>query len=859
MHDFCCICGLVLGTHRSNFPQWCKDIRALCWIHPGRAVLSGTGSMDDDDMPFNLPVPAHGVSRYRFRRDKMAEDGEDCCYPFHTICWTILREVDVGNLLSGDVEPLFDIFDSAQYTKRTRYLNWGQDYLFEELLHAPRQSILAQNEEAFGTLDPSRCDIRPRASSARQPTAGWINYMPAFDFSKTFQGMSAFVIKLLHALGKRSFYILTTQTTSRANNGLLSLPTEVLESVVSRLDYEDVQRLFKASSYLCRTYGFDGCGLPASFWKSRFCVHGDTAFARSIRPSSCSYKDWFFLVRSEMRNGPNSLKIRNRMRIWKIGTDIISMVCSIRDPRRVLHGQVLAPPSRPPSRILGPTATAMKQDDGNCRELKQAFVSFENLSPAVFLCTLTPSYVLISKQRVVSGFSMELSNGASIDLGYVTSQHTEHGSLKSRAESVWLVCSQVGFEMITTVGRPQQNTQSSTCGKELATAKWPLKKLKGIHVGLDAMRVVRISIDTPMSPGLDGLLWTSAYPSSRPYLHEKDISSLRNFQQDSFAPASSIYIDPQNGRLVAIAVFSSLGRRAGITGIKLIYDTGMDQSWGSADDAASLAFFLGHTERLVRIRSYKMGSLVCHLEFITSLQRTSNTLPPLPNGSQLSMEYVDHTVSIGGSVEGFCGCYMSSQATSSPKPLQCFGVIGMGIQISSGSVCLPSKKLEGKELALQEMPLGGIKNHGEQNSQLFLADQYAAVQASINATESKYRRMGQVTGLLFRLNNNEGHPKLLGQWTGAGEVYRLEEGEQILDLDFTTTSPICSIPARPGLSQVESITLVTDMRKITWNPATAPAFEVEPTDQVMHKVTKVVWDFNAVFDRVKCSYIDLSP
>ncbi|CZR64879.1 uncharacterized protein PAC_14779 [Phialocephala subalpina] len=210
----------------------------------------------------------------------------------------------------------------------------------------------------------------------------------------------------------------------------------------------------------------------------------------------------------------------------------------------------------------------------------------------------------------------------------------------------------------------------------------------------------------------------------------------------------------------------------------------MDQTRGSVDDAASLAIVLGNTERFLKIRSYKVDSV-----------GTSGVLPPLLNGSKLSMEYVDYTASTGGSVAGFCGCYMSSQATSS-KQLQCFGVIGMGTQISSSSVSISSKLLEEKRPSLQEMPFSGIRNHREQNSQLFLAGQYAAVQALVNTTESKYRRMGQVTGLLFYSSNDEGHPNLLGQWTGAGEVYRLEKG---LGLDVTTISPTCRIPTRPRL------------------------------------------------------------
>src|SRR3954453_18202469 len=114
------------------------------------------------------------------------------------------------------------------------------------------------------------------------------------------------------------------------------------------------------------------------------------------------------------------------------------------------------------------------------------------------------------------------------------------------------------------------------------------------------------------------------------------------------------------------------------------------------------------------------------------------------------------------------------------------------------------------------MPLGAFKTHGEHRSCLELGKKYRSVQVSINPiTSTKYRRAGQVTGLLFR--SGDSRPKLLGQWTGAGNTCVLEEDEQILALEFTTCKP--RLVARPGLSQVEGVTLVTNLKRVDWGPS----------------------------------------
>jgi len=97
-------------------------------------------------------------------------------------------------------------------------------------------------------------------------------------------------------------------------------------------------------------------------------------------------------------------------------------------------------------------------------------------------------------------------------------------------------------------------------------------------------------------------------------MYEDDISALYNLQRESFAPASTLHIELENGQLIAIGVYALLRQLAGITGIRFVYDEGIESMWGSDYNAASLVFFLDRAERLVKVTGYKIGSLVCHLQ-----------------------------------------------------------------------------------------------------------------------------------------------------------------------------------------------------------------------------------------------------
>ena len=125
------------------------------------------------------------------------------------------------------------------------------------------------------------------------------------------------------------------------------------------------------------------------------------------------------------------------------------------------------------------------------------------------------------------------------------------------------------------------------------------------------------------------------------------------------------------------------------------------------------------------------------------------------------------------------------------------------------------------------MPLGGIRNHGQYLSRIIIGKKYKSVQASFNPATSKYRRAGQVTGLLFRSSDDPGHPDLLGQWIGTGTAYDFEEDERITDLEFSTAAPICKQRARPGLSQIQGITIVTNRRRLEWSSGASMVWELE--------------------------------
>ena len=224
---------------------------------------------------------------------------------------------------------------------------------------------------------------------------------------------------------------------------------------------------------------------------------------------------------------------------------------------------------------------------------------------------------------------------------------------------------------------------------------------------------------------------------------------------------------------------------------------------------------------------------------------------------QMSSEYKDHVrYTASKSIVGFCGCMASpASGASSLRQLNCFGVIGLTCEISLTATLSPLANLSSASVPVsREVPLGGIWDHGEHISRLEITKRIFSIQASVLKQPSEYRRMGQVTGLLFRFENEDGkaYPELIGQWTNPGQIYRFKEGEKILSLDVSEMKPSIKIPSRQGLSQVDGMTVVTNQHRISWNRSTESGFVVELTaEQKGPMMSRISWEFNAIFDRVK--------
>jgi hypothetical protein len=466
-----------------------------------KTILTDIGSVDSDAIPFNLSITQYGSRRFYYRRNLAEDDdSEDFCYPFHATCWTLLHDIDGDRLLGDELDPLFDIFKSSHYVPKPRCLSWGQDYYLGDILDTPSgkddgcsyfEVISTLKKADFAkSVDPLHFTFPPRqqASSPVRSRMTWI-VAAVFNVKTIFLGFSVFVagfIRSYRTRSLRSFPVVVPPNSHVRVTGLLSLPTEILGSIIYSLDYVDVQHLLRASSNLYKMYGGDGRKLPSLFWRSRFWVHGEMAFARSIRPSSYSYEDWFFTITSEMKNSLNSLKLRNRKRIWKIGLDLISIIRTIKDSDRVLHGDVVTLPT---SLMGSPTASclAMKYDSGSFRELKQVFVPFDNWSSGTWLSNVTPSHILVSNRRLISGLTFTFSNGTFIDIGYVMNRCRDDSETRPNPNFLWLVCSQFGFEAIDTDGLAERYLHCSVSSRpdQLAVAKWQLRDPKGICVGPD--------------------------------------------------------------------------------------------------------------------------------------------------------------------------------------------------------------------------------------------------------------------------------------------------------------------------------------------------------------------------------------
>ena len=397
-------------------------------------------------------MPHIGPKRFSYR---YSDSGEEFCYPFHAACWSIIHEIDHESFSNG-FDGLFNILESAHYVREgSRCLNWGQDLYLQELYDkVPEEADLLESANPSISFESLQTPI---SCLARSDNVSF----------NTLRG------RISH-------------TSACEARGLLSLPVEILESIFCILNYADVQCLLKSSPELYKLYG---CGLPDTFWKSRFWIFNETAFAGSIRPSSCSFQDWYFSITSALRKGPYRLNLLNRKRIWKIGLDLISTIRALSNSDRRLHGHDFIPPAN----LQSPTATctAKKYSFGTCRELKQVYVSFGDRHLGSRLCDVNPSYILISGRRLISGLTFRLSDGMIYHVGYVTKSNIDHTSWLAASTTasryLWLVCSHFGLEAtkLDGIGQPHLDHSTSTPGSLTAVTRWPLVDSIGVSIGLD--------------------------------------------------------------------------------------------------------------------------------------------------------------------------------------------------------------------------------------------------------------------------------------------------------------------------------------------------------------------------------------
>ena len=263
---------------------------------------------------------------------------------------------------------------------------------------------------------------------------------------------------------------------------LLSLPCEILESVVCCLDFQDARNLVVASIL---PSGEDGITLPRVYWQSRFFGSGETAFARSIRPSSYTWKDWFFQLRLEMESGPNKNGLRNRQRIWKLGVQLGTMAHTVNDSHRTLCGEITR--SELIEAPCSMSGVALQRDAHGCQELKQVCVHLNERTSVSRVCSVEPTHVIVANRRLISGLTFTFNDGRSMDAGYVISRGNAYANLGSSPEYLWLVFSTLGLEAISLREYPQHyiNQRFSSDKHDFAVTRWPVHCISAFYLGLD--------------------------------------------------------------------------------------------------------------------------------------------------------------------------------------------------------------------------------------------------------------------------------------------------------------------------------------------------------------------------------------
>ncbi|KAM0311465.1 hypothetical protein ACHAO8_007169 [Botrytis cinerea] len=871
MYHSCFICGVLLAPEYDFFHEWCKNIRALCWFE-GQLVLSDQGRVRRGNKPFLLPVL--GVTRL-FSGPRLDEK-EGTCYPFHTACWTIIEEIAPGNFfVDNGIEVLFKIFEGCHYNTHNGILSWGHNYYLEDILGAldkqersliqhpiadyPRLSQARSRAVPIPQLDPYQgIDIAELRFRLADSPSSWFSQDPSFSNLENLK----FTPSILDPRpdDEHQAHCQSDLVVNRAGNSatsaeslpldfqkdatfppysrLSSLPNELIHFIMCKLSFDDTLNLLHA-------YKLGIAFLPSTFWESRFRVHNELGFARVICFPDYTWKEWFFGVNSEM-SSDQGMGLINRKRIWKLGIEMVDLMQIIQGPGRLLHGDTIADV---PSQWHGSTVSclALEKDQKGCKQVTQRSVNWGETNFESRICTVTPSYVDILERQLVSGLTFTFRDSQCVNIGYIVGQRN-HLIASTTPKTLWLVASSLGIETIGTDIYPHQFLDDKD---GLAVSKWSLEHLMGISVGLDALRIVRIWPNFKKEEaGLDSVLWTHPYPSTIPSMLDDDIVALHELQNNSFTPASTLYIKPENGSLIAIKVYSPLGFCAGIRGIEFIYDTGIRSTWGSDYDTASLSFFLCDTEHVVRIKVYKINSVVYHLQFITDLDRTSELMPPAPMKSGVSFDCVEYSTLENGYIVGFCGCFVKSE-----QQLNCFGIISStNVAASSKSIWVSPVDRDGFEALSLEETLGGIGVHGEFGRRLLLDKRLQSIRVSKTTVPTRYCHAEQVTGLLF-LSVDSSYPELLGQLTEMGETYHFEVNEWIMDLEIITIKPFTFNGWRHGPAQVKRIIIVTNQRRIELGPEIVQTVhDISNTQLHKRRVSEITWEFNAMYDRVRWAY-----
>src|SRR4051794_10154056 len=98
-------------------------------------------------------MPSQGFIRLGCRRTHHSL-AMDFCYPFHTACWALLREISGEK--PDSIETLFNIFESLHYDRASRSLSWGHNYYFEDLADERSRQAYQGDNIAPELADPSQ-------------------------------------------------------------------------------------------------------------------------------------------------------------------------------------------------------------------------------------------------------------------------------------------------------------------------------------------------------------------------------------------------------------------------------------------------------------------------------------------------------------------------------------------------------------------------------------------------------------------------------------------------------------------------------------------------------------------------------